>query len=85
MSYELSLDPEAIDFLSKLPKELAQRIWNKLSQGKENPQHYFIRLAEREEYKLRVGDYRIIVEIDTELKRINVLLIGHRKNVYDQI
>ncbi len=33
--------------------------------------------------RLRVGDYRVIYEIDMQSKRVIVLHIGHRKNVYD--
>jgi len=33
--------------------------------------------------RLRVGDYRVIYEIDMQSKRVIVLYRGHRKNVYD--
>ena len=33
--------------------------------------------------RLRVGDYRVIYEIDLHSKRVIVLHVGHRKNVYD--
>lgn len=39
----------------------------------------------REEYKLRVGNYRIIAEIDEKAKRITVLFVDHRKNVYKKL
>jgi mRNA-degrading endonuclease RelE of RelBE toxin-antitoxin system len=35
-------------------------------------------------WKIRVGDYRVIYEIDRETKRIIVLHVGHRKKVYDE-
>jgi mRNA-degrading endonuclease RelE of RelBE toxin-antitoxin system len=35
-------------------------------------------------WKIRVGDYRVIYEIDRETNRIIVLHIGHRRNVYDE-
>ena len=78
--HELIFDPEAIDFLCKLPKELKERIFNKISSTKENPFHFFERLKERTDYKLRVGDYRVIADINEE--RIEVTKIGHRKNIY---
>jgi mRNA interferase RelE/StbE len=83
--YTLVLDRTAQAFLETLPKELAHRIWNKLISAKENPNHYFKRLAERKAYKLRIEDYRIIADINEEEKRIEVLMIGHRKNVYKNI
>ena len=68
--------------LDKLDKQIAQRIWKKVMAAKENPDHFFERLEGRTDYKLRVGDYRAIAEIDNENKRIEITMIGHRKNVY---
>ena len=80
--YVTKFDPEAIDFLEKLEKSIAKRIWNKIMSSKENPHRYFERLVGRPDYKLRVGDYRIIAEISDENKTIQVTLIGNRENVY---
>lgn len=33
-------------------------------------------------YRYRVGDYRVIYEIDREVKKVGVLLILHRSSVY---
>lgn len=35
-------------------------------------------------WKIRVGDYRVIYEIDGSSNRVIVLFVGHRKNVYDE-
>ncbi len=34
---------------------------------------------------MRIGDFRVIADIDSNLKRIQVTLIGHRKNIYKRI
>ncbi len=80
--YELIFDGEAVEFLNKLPKEVKERIFNKLVNAKENPFHFFERLTGRTEYKLRVGDYRVIADLDQGNNTINVTIIGHRKNIY---
>jgi len=80
--YEVIFDEEAIDFLNKLQKEVRERIFNKIISTKENPFHFFERLTGRKDYKLRVGDYRVIADIDENSKRINVTIIGHRRDVY---
>lgn len=77
---EVNFDNEAIDFLEKLPKELRKRIFNKIISTKENPFHFFERLGGRKDYKLRVGDYRVIADINPDM--IQVTRIGHRKNIY---
>ena len=83
--WEVVFDEEAIDFLNALPKELKERIFDKIISAKEYPFHFFERLAGREEYKLRIGDYRIIVDLEPHNKVIRILIIGHRKNVYQKI
>ena len=85
MSYELIFDRKALEFLESLPKELRGRIWEKAQGAKENPEHFFERLAGRSDYKLRVGDYRVIADINHSLKRIEVTLIDHRKKVYKRL
>ncbi len=81
--YIIKLDKNATSFLNTLEKKDRERIWNKLQQCKENPFHFLKHLEEIEGYKLRVGDYRIIIDIDNFNKILNVLKIGHRKNIYD--
>lgn len=80
--YEVKFDDEAIGFLEKLPKDTKERIFRKIISAKENPLRYFKKLKGREEYSLRIGDYRAIADIDTKNKKIQVTLVGHRKNIY---
>ena len=78
--HEIIFDKKAIEFLKKLPKEIRKRAYDKIISTKEKPFHFFERLKAKREYKLRIGDYRVIADISD--KRIEVLMIGHRKNVY---
>ena len=80
--YEVIFDPEAIDTLNKLQKPEKERIYNKIISAKGNPFHFFERLSGRSDYKLRVGDYRVIADIDAHKKLIQVTVVGHRRNVY---
>jgi len=82
MTYELIIDEEAIKFLENLQFNLKKQIFNKILSTKENPHHFFERLAGRTDYKLRVGDYRVIADIEDSNKIIKITLIGHRRNVY---
>lgn len=85
MTYEVIFDEEAIDFLNKLSREVKERIFTKIISTKENPLHFFERLVGRTDYKLRIGDYRAIADIDSALGKITVTIIGHRKNIYQEI
>lgn len=83
--YQVIFDPEAVDFLEKLPKDIKERIFNKIISTKENPLHFFERLEGRTDYKLRVGDYRVVADIDQSEKKIEVTKIGHRRNIYKNL
>jgi len=80
--YEVIFDEEAIDLLNKLPKQVKERIFNKILSTKRSPFHFFERLKGRKDYKLRIGDYRAIADIDKNSKKIRITLAGHRKNIY---
>ncbi len=81
--HNLIFEKSALDSLNKLESKIKERIWNKLQQCKENPFRFLEHLEEIDGFKLRVGDYRVIVYIDNSAKTIQVLKVGHRKNVYD--
>jgi mRNA interferase RelE/StbE len=40
------------------------------------------RLQRRPEFKLRVGDYRVLYEFDLQLGRIYLHYVGHRREIY---
>ena len=40
------------------------------------------RLAGRPEFKLRVGDYRVLYEFDVNQGRIHLHYVGHRHEIY---
>ncbi|MCJ2540354.1 MAG: type II toxin-antitoxin system RelE/ParE family toxin, partial [Candidatus Thermoplasmatota archaeon] len=41
------------------------------------------RLKHSEFWRLRIGDYRAIYEIDHQKERVVILFLGHRREVYD--
>ena len=83
--FEIIFDEKAIELLEKIDTKNRERIFKKIISTKENPHRYFEKLTKKDLYKLRVGDYRIIADINDKEVRILILFIGHRKNVYDDI
>jgi mRNA interferase RelE/StbE len=81
--YDLKFDKKSIDFLDKIEKKDKKRIWNKLQECKIDPFRYLKHLENMEGYKLRVGDYRIIIDVENTIKILNVVKIGNRKNIYN--
>lgn len=83
--YNLIFDEEAIVFLNKLDKTQKERIFNKILDTKDYPFHFFENLSGRPEFKLRVGSHRVIADIKQNDKIIQILHIGHRRNVYKKL
>lgn len=81
--YKIIFDIKAIEFLEKLEKKIAKRIWNKVQSTKLSPHTYFVRLTQRKDFKLRIGDYRAIADLEQNKKIIQIRKIGHRKNIYN--
>ena len=83
--YEITLTEDAENDLTRLPKQIAQRIFKKLRWLAE---HFNIVLPDsltgqlQGFYKLRVGDYRVIYDFDDDEKIITVYVIKHRRDVY---
>ncbi len=40
------------------------------------------RLRGREGYRMRIGDYRILYLVDDTSRTVNIVAVGHRKDVY---
>ena len=84
MRYEAVYSDEALSYLKKLDNNEAGRILDKIEESLAEPEHYFKRLVGREEFRLRVGDYRAIARILKQEKKVFIISIGHRKNVYEK-
>lgn len=83
MSYGIIWDKNALDFLNKVDRLVAKRIIIYVKSFAENPRaRQFKKLKGEKGFRLRVGDYRVIFDFDVKQKTIQVLDIGHRKNIY---
>ena len=82
MAWKISWSSEATRFLSKMEKTDARRLVKKIEDAAEDPRRYFSQLAGQDDYKLRVGDHRILVLLLHAETTIFIEKIGHRKNIY---
>ena len=85
MTFEIRWDKKALEFLRKLDRLISKRIVQKVDQIKSDPGRYLEPLKEIGGYKLRVGDYRVIIDVDWDAEIVFVLLIGHRKKIYKRV
>ena len=74
----------ALKQLGKLDAEVRKRIITTIERIRIRPDAYLKKLVGDEGYRLRVGDYRVILDLDKEKLIVLVLRIGHRKNVHDE-
>lgn len=82
MPFKIVWDEKANDSLNKLEPIISRRIFKKVEELSENPFSKDIKkLKGRDDFRLRVGDYRVIFLIEQET--IQILKVGHRKNIYD--
>ncbi len=80
--YSVELSKKAEEQHSKLPKEIRLRIINVLERIRIRPHSFVKRLIGSPYYRLRIGDYRLILDIQNDKLIIYVVEIGHRKNIY---
>ncbi len=80
--YDIILSKRVKKFLDKLNSKDRERIIYSLEKLSIRPRSYLKRLVGEKSYKFRVGDYRIIVDLEKDKLLILVIDIGHRKNIY---
>ncbi|HIH15522.1 MAG: RelE protein [archaeon GW2011_AR17] len=82
--YEIVFTDKAKKELKKLDRAIQERILDSLERIRIRPEAYITKLVGDPSYKFRVGDYRILLDIDQERLILLVIKVGHRKNVYDE-
>ena len=82
MKYELKIQKNAQKSLAKVSEPFQSKIINKIYDLANNPYYNSKKLIGREAYRIRVGNYRVIYEINNNELIILVINIGHRKDIY---
>ena len=81
--FQIELTETAKEFLKKLQKKDSELILKKIYSIRENPYRFIRRLQGEKLWRLRIGNYRAVVDVIISMNKIIVLRIGHRKNVYN--
>ncbi|MBP1988380.1 type II toxin-antitoxin system RelE family toxin [Halolamina salifodinae] len=81
---EVEYTEQALDHLDALDPQVADRVLNKVDEATEWTDHRLEPLSGYPDYKLRVGDYRVIVDWDRGNDVLVVEAVGHRRNGYDR-
>jgi len=81
--YIIILSKKAQKVLDGLSDYIAEPVFKSIAALEENPRPVGCKkLKGRDAYRIRSGNYRIIYEIIDEQLIINVVAVGHRKDVY---
>ena len=84
MAYEVRLKPAALRDLKRLPKDARRRALEKIESLAAAPRPPGARklLAAGDLYRVRVGDYRILYEVQDGERRVLVARVRDRKDAY---
>ena len=69
--------------MDNLPRAMHARISRRILSLEDNPRPRGAKkLSGREEYRLRVGDYRVLYTVDDTDSMVTIFAVGHRREVY---
>ena len=82
MSYSIRYSVRATKELKKLDQETVLNILKVIERIRIRPYSYVQKIVGTEYYRLKVGQYRVILDIINQDLIILIIRIGHRRNVY---
>lgn len=84
MTYEIELSNKAAKQLKKLSADIRDRINEKILELADNPRPSGVVKLENtgNKYRIRVGNYWILYEIQDDILIVKVVRVGHRRDVY---
>lgn len=83
MSYRIDILRRAQKSLKNLQQNTYQRVRDAIRELATDPRPSGCsKLTGRDGWRIRVGDYRVIYEIDDQESVIIILDIGHRRDIY---
>lgn len=83
-AYQIEVTPAARRDLRKLPRDVLERVDARIQSLATDPRpHGSVKLTNEDAlYRIRVGDYRIIYEVQDEALVVIVIRVRHRREVY---
>ena len=83
MTYEVKFTRSSLKELKRLPKQTSLRLTKAIYRLSEDPRKGSVRpMVGSESWRLRVGDYRVIYDIEDKVLQILIIRVRHRKDVY---
>lgn len=84
MNYSIEFKKSAIKEIAALPRAVQIDIKAAIDKLVENPfPNGCLKLKGREDdYRIRIGDYRVIYQVKNNVLTIHIVKVGHRKDIY---
>ena len=82
MSFKVEFSKQSAKFIKNLSENLKERIKKKFIEISENPFRYLGHFEGKDCYKLRIGDYRGLTDVDFDRKILFVRVFDKRGRVY---
>jgi mRNA interferase RelE/StbE len=83
VGYEVRIVSIAEREMDRLPAVVHKRISRRILTLEDNPRlRGAKKLSGREEYRLRIGDYRVLYTIDDKNGVVTIFAVGHRREIY---
>jgi len=86
VTYQIKIRKQALKELAELPLNANQKIVKAIESLSTYPRPSGSKKLKGEKeylWRIRVGDYRVIYQIEEIIRVVEVRKIGHRKEVYD--
>jgi len=84
MPYQVTIKPKAVKALEKINDPDYSSIKKAIYSLAGNPRpHGYKKLKGRDGYRIRIGDYRIIYDVFDNILTVDVVALGHRKDIYE--
>jgi mRNA interferase RelE/StbE len=81
MGFEIKFSNQATKFFRQLQQDIQDRIKQKFHEVSEDP-FRFLEHFEGDYYKLRIGDYRALIDIDLQRKILFIRILDKRGRIY---
>lgn len=83
--YSIDLLPTAARDLGQLPRPISRRVTRAIDPLADDPRPpgcEKLRAGAGDEYRIRVGDYRILYKVDDDTRVVLIVRVRHRREVY---
>jgi mRNA interferase RelE/StbE len=85
-SYNVEWKRSAVKELKNLPRDVVLRILSAVEELSSEPYPFGIKklVGTEHTYRIRIGDYRIVYDIWASKLLIEIVRVGHRKDIYER-